>query len=75
MTMLFLLSIDGKILRSVLVCIDLHGSIVAKQLKKNISFTLYTGCLSKVHILLFWLRETKLKVHTVSHTNRSHLAT
>ena len=34
MTMLFLLSIDGQILQSVLICIDLHGSIAAEQLNK-----------------------------------------
>ena len=32
MTMLFLLSIDGQILQSVLICIDLHGSIAAERL-------------------------------------------
>ena len=32
MTMLFLLSIAGQILQSVLICIDLHGSIAAERL-------------------------------------------
>ena len=33
MTMLFLLSIDGQtVLQSVLICIDLHGSIAAERL-------------------------------------------
>ena len=35
MRMLFFASIDGQILQSVLVCIDLHGSIVAEQLNQN----------------------------------------
>ena len=67
------ISHDGQILQSVLICIDLHGSTVAAERLKSNSFTLYTGCFSKVHIVSLWLRETK--VHTTSHTlNRSHLA-
>ena len=32
--MLFVWSIDGQILQSVLICIDLHGSTAAEQLNK-----------------------------------------
>ena len=35
MKMLFFASIDGQILQSVLIWIDLHGSIVAERLNQN----------------------------------------
>ena len=60
MTMLFFASIDGQMLQTVLICIDLHqlASTCMVQFQRNdliskinnISFNLYAGYFSKVHM-------------------------
>ena len=40
---LFFVSIDGQILQSVLICIDLHGSIAAERLITR-EYQLYLLC-------------------------------
>ena len=49
-TVLFFVTIDGQILQSVLICIDLHGQLQLNDLLAGgISFIYYEGYFSEVH--------------------------
>ena len=48
---------DGQILQSVLICIDLHGSIAAERLKISALLFILSALVKYISL---WLRETKV---------------